>query len=128
MMLAKDELGQKGEAAAKKYLKRQGYRILEQNLKNAFGEVDLVAMESGELVFVEVKTRTDSSLGAPEEAVTPSKRAHIVRTALGYVQQTGAEELQMRFDVVGVTFDDTGKPQVNLIKAAFTADDAGWAG
>ena len=129
-MSDKDELGRRGEAAAGKFLRKSGYRILERNVSNHYGELDIVAIEKvageDELVFVEVKTRTDDDLGAPEEAVTASKRSHIIRAALAYVQSTGAERYPMRFDVVGVEFDDRGRPRCNLIRAAFVAEDGRW--
>jgi len=130
----KDELGRLGEAAAAKLLKREGYRIIERNVSNAYGEIDIVAVEGasrwsgekGELAFVEVKTRTDDGMGAPEEAVTRPKQAHIIRAALAYVQAKGLDDYPMRFDVVGVEFDERGRPVCNLIRAAFTAEDGGW--
>jgi len=130
----KKELGRRGEAAAAKLLSREGYRIIERNVSNAHGEIDIIAVEGasrwrgekGELAFVEVKTRTDKEMGAPEEAVTRRKRTHIIRAALAYVQAKGLDEYPMRFDFVGVEFDERGRPVCNLIRAAFTADDGDW--
>ena len=125
-MRDKDRLGKAGERAAAKFLKRQGYRILHRNVKSTYGELDIVALEGGDLVFVEVKTRTDEEMGAPEEAITRSKRAHIIRSALAYVQSRKAEDMPMRFDVVGVEFDGKGRPECSLIRAAFDGEEGSW--
>ena len=70
MTRERSSLGEKGEEIAMLHLKQQGYRILEQNFRTKLGEIDIVAVDSGSLVFVEVKTRRGITHGSPLEAIT----------------------------------------------------------
>src|SRR5690606_17201325 len=62
-------LGDRGERAAIRFLKKQGFRILERQHRNVFGEIDIVALDGQHVVFIEVKTRTTDEQGQPFEAV-----------------------------------------------------------
>ncbi|OGM15132.1 hypothetical protein A2V56_00525 [Candidatus Woesebacteria bacterium RBG_19FT_COMBO_42_9] len=73
--------GDKGEKFAKKFLYERGYKILTTKFRCRFGEIDIVALKDGVLVFIEVKTRWSEKFGKPEEAVTPWKLQRIKRTA-----------------------------------------------
>ncbi len=95
-----------GERAAAKYLRHQGYKILEKNYKTAVGEVDIIARQGDIVAFIEVKTRAVSPFISGVYAVDSSKRAHILRTASLYLQQTGMT-LQPRFDIIEVELDRT---------------------
>ena len=77
-------LGRRGERAAEKYLRRNGYRIVARNFRAAGAEIDLVAMDGETLVFVEVKTRRSRISGAPEEAVDERKQTRMRRAAEGF--------------------------------------------
>ena len=78
------ELGQKGEETAALYLRRKGYKIIEQNYRySRLGEIDLIAQEGKDLVFVEVKTRSSLSFAEPEEAVNYQKQKRIIKLAQG---------------------------------------------
>ena len=96
------ELGAKGEEAARYYLERRGCEILEQNWKCPFGEADLIAMEDGALVFVEVKTRSCDAHGLPEEAVDAKKRRRYEMIALSYLKENDFDSMQVRFDVISI--------------------------
>jgi len=100
-------------------LRRRGYRILERNFRCRLGEIDLVAREKGELVFIEVKTRTSTHFGLPQEAVNWHKQRRLSRLAQFYLASRGLTEMNCRFDVVAVLLTDGGKPQVEIIKDAF---------
>jgi len=126
-LTGRGDLGRLGEEAAIGHLKRSGYRIIARNVRNSYGELDAVAVEGGEIAFVEIRTRTDENLGSPEESMTPSKRAHIIRAALAWLQSKDWEDQPMRFDFVGVQFGADGEPEFNLIRSAFTGDDARWS-
>jgi putative endonuclease len=110
----RQRVGKWGENAAARYLERQGYTILARNARTRYGEIDLVVRSpQGELVFVEVKTRTGLGFGYPEEAVDARKLAHLVSSAQAYIleieQRTGAiesAEENWRIDAVAVL----GKP------------------
>lgn len=96
------ELGERGERAAVNYLFNKGYDILDTNWKCKVGEVDIVAMCEGTLVFVEVKTRTNVSVGLPEDAVGPKKRKKYECIAAMYLQDHDYVDMGVRFDVVGI--------------------------
>ena len=92
-------LGKKGERKALRYLKRQGYKLLEKNYCTPFGEADLVFSYAQEVVFVEVKTRISAGFAEARVAVNREKQERYRKIALYYGE--GAE-LNARFDVVEV--------------------------
>jgi putative endonuclease len=97
------------------YLKEQGYVILEKNFRCRMGEIDLIAREGSYLVFVEVKYRSNASLGDPLEAVDRRKQATIRKVASWYLMKKGlSDRVPCRFDVVGIL----GK-EITLIRNAF---------
>ncbi len=108
---ARKRLGSAGERLAAAWLEERGYRVLARNWRCPYGELDLVAEREGELVFVEVKTRRGTRLGAPEEAVTAAKRRHLVASAVAYLDAAddGAAERPYRIDVVAVDLAPSGK-------------------
>lgn len=77
------KIGKWGEQAAVEYLLRQGYLVLERNIRTPYGEIDIVASIEGVSVFVEVKARASRSFGLPEDSLTPRKLKHM-RAAAGY--------------------------------------------
>lgn len=94
-----------------------GYKILVCNYLCRYGEIDIIAKDSGYIVFIEVKYRKDGSFGSPLEAINIVKRNHITKAALDYLLKTfGTEEIPCRFDVV--TFNGSN---ASLIKDAFQA-------
>jgi putative endonuclease len=111
-------LGPRGEAIARRHLRRCGYLILARNYRATGAEVDLVALDGSQLVFVEVKARTDSEAGLPQEAVDDNKREQIRRAAEAYVAARHAQAVATRFDVVAITGAGRGR-QLELIKDAF---------
>lgn len=114
----------RGEYLAKRFLKKNGYKILKRNFESKHGEIDIVAYEGGDIVFIEVKARLSQSFGAPELAITKEKRSKIIRTALNYLITYKIEEIDYRFDVVSILFkNDFNNPKIELFKNAFTADD-----
>jgi Predicted endonuclease distantly related to archaeal Holliday junction resolvase len=84
------------------------------------GEIDIIAWDRDCLCFVEVKARSDTAKGWPEEAVGRAKIRKISQNVLYYLKSNAIEDCSMRFDVVAVILDEaTGKSEVNLIKDAF---------
>ncbi len=106
---ARRRLGGSGERLAASWLEARGYRILGCNWRCAYGELDVIAEDEGELVFVEVKTRRGEAMGLPEEAITPSKRQHLVAAAQWYLEAAGTPEQAYRIDVVAVQLAPSGK-------------------
>ena len=110
--------GAAGETLAAEFLKAKGFVILERNYRFDRGEIDLVARDGQELVFVEVKTRHSNTYGAPEESVTPAKEEQLKKVAEGYLYEHQIEGQSCRFDVVTLTYQD-GSPVLRHIQNAF---------
>ena len=110
--------GQKSESNAVKHLKKQGYKILEQNYRTKLGEIDIIAKDKKTLVFVEVKARSSDRYGNPKWAITPKKKRQMSKVALYYLKITKQTNVKARFDVVTIRSLD-GKPQIDVIKNAF---------
>ena len=120
MSLLRKLLGREGEDRAAKFLAKRGYRILERNYRTRSGEIDLIALDQGVVVFVEVKTRTSNAFGAPELAVTPQKQRRMLKAALGYMKYRKLHQVPCRFDVVAIS--GAAGPEVELIQNAFEMD------
>ena len=101
-------LGRYGEEVAARYLRDHGLTILERNWRCDLGELDIVAREGDVLVVCEVKTRTSSSFGTPQEAVTRRKLARLRRLAARWVAERGVRVPEVRLDLVGVRLDRSG--------------------
>jgi putative endonuclease len=118
-MLNKQQLfGKKSESLAVKHLKKQGYRIVEQNYRTNLGEIDIIAKEKDTLVFVEVKARNSSRFGNPKGAVTPKKKRKISMVALQYLKSSQQNKAKARFDVVAISLSGSS-PKIELVKNAF---------
>lgn len=113
-------LGNRGERAAIRFLRKQGYQILHRQFRNQFGEIDIVASDGNWIVFVEVKTRKSDAAGDPVEAVTFSKQKQLTRVALSYLKRYNLLEHSARFDVVAILWpDDAAKPEITHYRNAF---------
>lgn len=100
-----------------KFLKKNGYRILERNFRIRGGEIDIVARDKDTLVFVEVKTRYSLDFGPPVEAITPWKIQALLKTARFYVQRIKWGEREYRLDFVSVDLVDLKEdPRIELVK------------
>ena len=102
-------LGRRGEALAREHLEGAGYTILDANYRCQWGEIDLIAQQGKELVFVEVRTRRTAAYGSPQESITRQKAEHLVATALDYLQnhvpEPGRDNLNWRIDLISIRFD-----------------------
>lgn len=116
-------LGIRGENLAAGHLESLGYEIVERNYRCAHGEIDMVAREAGDLVFVEVKTRSGGgAFASPSEAVDSRKRRKLALAGECYLIERDLAEVDCRFDVVEV-YLRAGRPAtVEVIKGAFSAD------
>ena len=124
MTCQRKKLGVKGEEIAGRYLKGRGYRIIERNYRNRLGEIDIIAEQGEDLVFIEVKTRTDSSFGTPFESVTVQKQKQLARVALEYLNTQGNHDRPARFDVIGIRLKEAGadmfhEAEIELLQNAF---------
>jgi putative endonuclease len=121
-------LGQRGERAAAKFLKRQGYHIVARGERPGLGrgELDLVAVDGRTVVFVEVKTRVSSDAGHPADAVDLEKQRRITLWALAFLRRHGLLEHRARFDVVAVHWPAGQKrPRIEHFSNAFEAVGVG---
>jgi putative endonuclease len=112
-----NELGKKGELLACSFLKEKGYIILQTNWRRGRLEIDIIALDGDELVFVEVKTRATALFGEPEDAVNPQKRRHLIQAANAYVIKSGYDK-GSRFDVISIIIDN-GDCTIHHIPDAF---------
>ena len=110
--------GKAGEKIAAAFLKQSGYRIVETNYRCPIGEIDIVAREKKEWVFVEVKARKSGFLGYPEQAVDAKKQRKMSKLALWYLKENKLDDVNARFDVVAIQMLPCGN-EVRLIKNAF---------
>jgi putative endonuclease len=113
-------VGSAAETAAATFLRDRGYHVLERNFRCRGGEIDLIALDGGTLVFVEVKMRRTLSRGAPIEAVTPLKQARVARAAQSYLAYSGRVFPRIRFDVISV-MRTSARTEITHFKAAFEA-------
>lgn len=110
------KLGAEAEDRAADFLIEKGYTIVTRRWSARHGEIDLIALDEDELVFVEVKTRS-GRWSSPEEAITPVKIERFLAAVNAYCLETGQTERPVRYDVI--TIDDQG---VRHYKDAFRAD------
>lgn len=111
----KKELGNIGEQIAVEYLVKSKYQILERNFYCRQGEIDIIAKDKEEIVFVEVKTRINNKFGEPSEAVNITKQKHMYKTAKYFLYKSNSLEKLVRFDVVEILITN-GRFNVNHIK------------
>jgi len=125
--MATKHTGDRGEQLAASYLEARGYVILDRNYRFQRAELDLVCWEptnsgrDGEIVFAEVKTRTGTGFGRPEESVSQAKQRNIVRAAQAYLHERRLEKAACRFDVLSVLLREDGEPVIEHFKRAFWA-------
>ncbi len=102
-------IGLHGEALAAAYLRQQGFTLLAQNWRYRSWEVDLIASKEKFLHFIEVKTRTSTTYGYPEESITAAKMDHLKNAAAAY-QQLHPRWVYIQFDVLAINLHFNGEP------------------
>lgn len=118
-----NDIGDRGEELAAEHLEEVGFRVLERNYHFERNEVDLVCLDpdgGGEIVFVEVKTRSGEEYGVPEASITDEKKESLVEVARAYLHERKLEGAPARFDVVGVRLTG-GDADVSHYENAFWA-------
>ena len=117
--MSKISTGKEGEQIALAYLRKNGYCICETNYRCPAGEIDIIARDkTGDIVFLEVKTRKSIDLGYPEQAVGTRKQKKMSQLALWYLQKKKMAEHNARFDVIAVTLLPE-RNEIKLIQNAF---------
>lgn len=124
MPSTRDELGRRGEEEAARHLRALGYRIVGRRERVLRGDIDIVALDGRTVVFVEVRSKSDTSHGHPAETVGPQKQRRIAELAGAYIRRHQLEDQSVRIDVVAVTFAAAGgRPLVEHYQNAF---DSPW--
>jgi putative endonuclease len=118
-MAAKDALGKRGEDLAADYLRGAGLAIVERNWRCPLGEIDLVARDGNETVFVEVKTRAGLGYGHPLEAITATKLARLRRLAAAWCEAHPDHGGTIRIDAIGVIASKTDGVRVEHLRRVF---------
>ncbi|REJ90281.1 MAG: YraN family protein [Planctomycetota bacterium] len=127
----KAPLGMRGEDAAARFLKRQGYRIIARGETWGKTEIDIIAVDRRDprgraIVFIEVKTRTSIAKGEPAAAVDEAKRRKLTIAALAYLKRKGLLNYPARFDVVSVLWPaDEKRPTIEHFQNAFEPEGRG---
>ena len=115
----RQEVGKLGEKAARKFLKKRGYRVRETGFRCRHGEIDIIAQKKDYLVFVEVRTKSSLDFGTPEESITQAKKERLIASALTYTTTHQKLPSLSRIDFVAVELDDKGKTKrIELIENA----------
>ncbi|WP_165066853.1 YraN family protein [Marisediminicola senii] len=118
-MAAKDELGRRGEDIAVAFLVHGGYDILGRNWRCPQGEIDVIARDGADTVFVEVKTRSGTGFGHPLEAITAQKLARLRRLAGAWCDVNPGHGRQIRIDAIAVVATTGTVPVVDHLKRVF---------
>ncbi len=115
-------LGRDGEDLAHRHLQRAGLVVVARNYRTPGGsaEVDLIARDGAELVFVEVKTRETDEFGSPDRAIDSVKRDKIRRAALNYLRRSGHDPAHVRFDVVSIVVAGSAQPRLEHFRDAWS--------
>ena len=118
MQTPTQQYGKKSENDAVRYLKKNGYRIIEKNYRTRLGEIDIIAKDGKTIVFVEVKARRSIRYGHPKWAITPKKKRNMSMVALHYLKSTRQNKAKARFDVITIHPEENSM-RIELIKNAF---------
>jgi len=119
--MKRKEVGDVGEKLARNFLKRKGYHVRETNFRCREGEIDIIAEREGYLVFVEVRTKTSSEFGVPEESVTFAKKQKLIASAFNYLTSHKDLPSLWRIDFVGIELNQKGKAtRIELIENAIS--------
>ena len=113
-MYERHELGKTGEEIGTQYLINNGYKLIIRNFRCRQGEIDIIAKDKDEIVFIEVKTRRNTNYGYPIDAVDKRKQKHILNASKYYIYKNKLEKRKIRFDVIEIYKKD--KFYINHIK------------
>lgn len=118
-MAAKDDLGRRGEELAAQHVTARGMVVLDRNWRCPQGEIDLVARDGDEVVFIEVKTRAGVGFGHPLEAITFAKLARLKRLAAAWCSDHPGAHERVRIDAIGVIAPGGGMPELEHLERVF---------
>lgn len=118
-IIRRKTLGERGELLAARHLRKMGYKIVMRNYRGGDGEIDIVARQNDQLVFVEVKTRRSDQYTQPHRHVTHFKQHKLTRAARAYLSHYRDRQPRARFDVVSIVWPEGQAPRVVHIPNAF---------
>lgn len=110
--------GKEGEDIAVKYLESKGYQILARNYRVKRQEIDIIAQEEGIFVFVEVKSRSSSDFGFPEDFLSPPQEERIRNAAIAYLSEKKILAQDIRFDIISILINGQ-TPDIEHFEDAF---------
>lgn len=118
---SKSELGKRGEELALEFLTDKGYELVKKNYRYGHGEIDLIVKDLSKnvLVFVEVKARYNLELGDPAYAINKKKISQLKKIAELYLYENQIKEIDCRFDVITILFDEPENPKIEHYENAF---------
>ena len=117
-MARHNEIGKKGEEIAVVHLRQLGWDILATNWRFKRAEVDIIAMDTNVLVFVEVKTRSTTYYGTPEQFVDARKKLFLAKAASAYMEEI-SHDWEIRFDIISVLLPQGKEQEIKHFKDAF---------
>ncbi len=113
------KIGDRGEDIAAAYLESKDWLIIDRNYAFEKAEVDIVATDRNYIIFVEVKTRSGTYFGRPEEFVTPAKEANIKKAAEAWIYERKMETAVIRFDIISIVQNGNEAPEITHFEDAF---------
>lgn len=122
-MAEHNDFGNLAEELAADFLARKNYKILARNFRYQKAEIDIIAEFENIIIVTEVKARSYNTVIEPQEAVTKKKIKSIVMCADFFLQERNIDK-EVRFDIITVLPDESGKLQINHIEDAFQSFDA----
>jgi putative endonuclease len=117
-MATHNDIGRRGEAIAKAHLEAEGYEIMDENWTFGKAEVDLIAYKNRTIIFTEVKTRTDTGFGQPEDFVDNRKQKLLADAADEYIYLMNHQG-EVRFDIIAILFTPQNTYTLKHIEDAF---------
>jgi putative endonuclease len=116
-----DNLGTRGENLAARHVRRElGMKVLARNVRCPGGELDIVALDGDDLVFVEVRTRRNEEFTTPEATITSHKKRFLTRSAHWYIQRKQLSRWNPRFDIIAIIWPKDGQPTIRHHRNAFS--------
>lgn len=112
----KKDFGKLGEDIAVNYLKNKGYKIIEKNFRTRFGEIDIICEKDNSIIFIEVRTKRNSSLLSPEESITKRKIENYKKLALEYLINSKRKYKNIKFDFLGIEYKSEKDFKLNYIE------------
>lgn len=114
------EIGTHGESIAKNFLLTNGYKILDMNFRNKYGEIDIICKLNNIIIFCEIKSRYTNSFGSPIESITYYKQKQIIKLSQIYIIKNKFLDYNVRYDIIEIIFNNINASYtLNHVKDAF---------